>query len=353
MNRTLTITRKNNMQGALAKYYVQINGKTLGELANGKTVSLQIPTEPSTLKIVTPPALKSLSATIPGGYDDIAAVLTLRMGLFSSSLEIEMTSTAPKDQKTPTQVQAQRHASRVMELAGQYLQTGSEQASEELVDLYEVTDGFYKQQIDGYEGVKAIHAHILALRYVNEAYNPSKALAYAHIAELGYTECLRTLSPEEQKTTQLYLYQVWQILAYVDYVNDNLHGARQWIAKIPVQEIGASGIALIATVLFRLACEEGRNELFPRAFDLFQGMDKVFTEPARYPFEEDILRSAYSFYEMYYGDINIGQQVSVTYDPNRSVAILMRAWNLLKDPQQKAWLKEDIDKALEKAQMEA
>ena len=360
MNRTLTITRKKNLQASLGKLAVKLDGQVVAKIDNGETQSFPIDERSHEMELVMLSAfgapakgLDPANASITAGKNDCTVTVSLSMGLIKSRIQVECTYAAPKDQGTSAQAQAEQHAARVMELAGQYLKTGSEQASEELVDLYETTEEYCAKKVADYEGVKAIHAHMLALRYVNEAYNPSKALAYAHIAELAYTAYLPVLPAEQQKTTQVYLYQVWQILAYVDYVNDDLHGAYQWLKKIPPEAFDLSKVALSATVLFRLAYEEGQNERFSHAFKLFLAMDQMFTEPVRYPFEEDILRSAYSLYEMYYGDKNVGQQVSVAYDPNRSVAILTRARDLLKDSQQKAWLQEDIDKALAKAQAEA
>lgn len=249
--------------------------------------------------------------------------------------------------------QAAQHARRVMELASAYFRTWSEAASEALVDLYPQTSAYRENGCAGYEGVLAIHAHILALRYVNEAYNPSKAFAFSRLAEQCYrdylqSDALRTRPSAERETAQRYLEHVWLLCAYVDYVQDNLPGAGDWLMKIPLERVGVSGVALLACVQFRMLCEEGRDAFFQTAFALFQKMDEWFQAPVPYLFEEDILRTAYGFYEMYYTHGVVNPQLAVPYDPARAAAMLRRAEALLTDAQQKAWMRQMAQQAAER-----
>ena len=79
--------------------------------------------------------------------------------------------------------------------------------------LFSATESYADQHCPGYEGILAIHTHVLALHYVNESYNPSLALAYSRMAELNYTAYLRGLNGRERETALLYQYQVWVICA--------------------------------------------------------------------------------------------------------------------------------------------
>lgn len=127
--------------------------------------------------------------------------------------------------------QAEKHGQRVMELAGAYFREQSPEAAGELETLLSATENYADQHCPGYEGILAIHTHVLALRYVNEAYNPSLALAYSRMANLNYTAYLRGLKGRERETALLYQYQVWVICAYAAYDGDDFHGALEWLQR--------------------------------------------------------------------------------------------------------------------------
>jgi len=99
MARTLTITRTSFISGALVKFSVQINGRTVAKLGNGETVSLQISEDSSTLTILPTPPLKAITETIPSGQDDLQAEVSLRPGLILNYLHFEFLSGDPADRK--------------------------------------------------------------------------------------------------------------------------------------------------------------------------------------------------------------------------------------------------------------
>ena len=240
--------------------------------------------------------------------------------------------------------QAEKHGQQVMELAGAYFREQSPEAGRELETLFSATESYADQHCPGYEGILAIHTHVLALHYVNESYNPSLALAYSRMAELNYTAYLRGLNGRERETALLYQYQVWVICAYVAYDGDDFRGALEWLKKLPSSRFGTAELGLAALAQLRMACEQGEEALLRPAFEMLQAMDGLFREPLRYLFEEDIVRAAYSFYEMFFTRGIVHPELPVPYAPDRAASMLIRAKDLLKDSQQREWLQRDIDK---------
>lgn len=245
-------------------------------------------------------------------------------------------------------VQAEKHAKRIFELAGKYLSAHSEEAAKELETLYTQTSDYHEKKCDAYEGVMAVHAHILALWNVNEHFNLNLAFAYSHLAEECYQKFLISEMPaSEQQTFRMYLRNVWLLCAYVDYCNDNFYSSQEWLQKLHADQASAADIALTASVLFRLTMEEGVDG-FKNAFLLFQEMDRRFTKTPLHAFEEDILRTAYGFYELYYTHGVYNEQYPIPYNPGLAVQILSRAYPLFTDPQQKEWMQVNINDAKEK-----
>lgn len=248
------------------------------------------------------------------------------------------------------QALAASHAKRVTEYAAKYLSTHDEDAAEALEDLYGKTEAYYRERYSDYAGVLASHAHILALWNINEHFRPDAARAYAHTAERCYREYMDSESARGnlnlKQTLKAYFENARLICGYLDYNDDDLQGAMRW-----VQDIAATGnatvIALGATILLRQAVEEGRDSFMP-AFKMFQQMDEMFTEPTRQLFEEDIIRAAYGFYELCYTHGVYDPAHPVPFDPGRAVRILTRARDLLRSPEQRAWMQEDIDEAKSK-----
>lgn len=244
--------------------------------------------------------------------------------------------------------QAEEYAKQVMELAGKYLSEHSEKAAETLEGLYSKTICYYQKQCKAFDGVLAIHAHILALWNVNEHFRPSEAYTYASAADACFTEYLASEVMQndlpQQQSIRGMLQNVWLICAYCDYSKEELSSARAWLNKIPADRATAADIALMATILLRLTMEKGVDE-FLAAYALFHRMDEMFTETPLQLFEEDIIRTAYGFYALYYTHDVRDSQVQVPYDPDRAVAILMRAYPLFTDPQQREYMQENINMA--------
>ena len=249
------------------------------------------------------------------------------------------------------EAQAAQHGRQVTELAGKYLSERSEEAAETLETLYSKTTEYYQQHFSAYEGVLATHAHILALWNVNERFRPSEAYIYARAAEEAFREYLNSEAvrsdPAQQQAAIVFLQNVWLICAYCDYSNEELSGAREWLRRIPANRATTADLALTATVLLRLTMEEGINEFYT-AFSAFQMMDERFTKPALYLFEEDIIRTAYGFYYLYYTHGVRDTQGTIPYEPSRAVAILTRAYPLFTDAQQKEFMQKNIDAAMKK-----
>ena len=249
------------------------------------------------------------------------------------------------------EAQAAQHTRQVTELAGKYLSEHSEEAAEALESLYSKTMEYYQQHCNAYEGVLATHAHILALWNVNEYFCPSEAYVYARASEQAFREYLNSEAvrrdPAQQQTAMTFLQNVWLICAYCDYSNDELWGAWEWLKKIPAERASVTDLALTATVLLRLTMEKGINEFYT-AFTSFQMMDERFTKPPLQLFEEDIIRTAYGFYYMYYTHDVRDSQGNIPYDPSRAVAILTRAYPLFTDSQQKEFMQKNIDSAMKK-----
>lgn len=250
------------------------------------------------------------------------------------------------------QRQAEQHAERILALTDRYFTHHSEEAAQQLQALYHRTGDYYRQGFPAYEGVLALHTHVLALWNVNEHFRLSLALVYARQAEACYQEFLHSgavsaLMETDRRVYCLYLKHVRLICAYVDYCNDDLYGAQQWLAKIGSENPDLPMVALTAAVLFRLTMEEGRED-FLAPFWMFRAMDEMFTKPLRHPFEEDILRTAYGFYELYYTHSVCDPAQSVPYDPALAVRILTRAYVLFTDPQQKEWMLDNIHDAQQK-----
>lgn len=244
------------------------------------------------------------------------------------------------------EAQAQQHTRRVTDLAGQYLSSHSEAVAEALEGLYSKTMEYYQQRCDGYAGVLATHAHMLALWNVNEHFRPGDAYVYARVAQDCYKEFLddaRNNTVQAQESIKVHLRNVWLICAYIEYNNENMHGALDWMRNVQ-EGAGVADLALTATIFFRLTMDEGMDG-FMNAFNMFKMMDQAFTEPLPQPFEEDILRTAYGFYELYYTHSVCDEQESVPYNPALAVGILTRAYGLFHDPQQKEWMQANIDSA--------
>lgn len=249
-------------------------------------------------------------------------------------------------------VQAEKHATQIFALAGRYLSKHSEDAIKELETLYDQTWEYYKMKCSAYDGVMAVHAHILALWNINEHFNLSLALAYSHLAEECYQKFLKSetisrMSAEEQQTFRMYLKNTWLICAYVDYCNDDFYGSQRWLQNIGYERTGVAVVALMASIIFRLTMDEGR-ENFLGPFHMFQTMDQMFTQPVLHQFEEDIIRTAYGFYELYYTHGVCDSAESVPYNPELAVRILTRAYSLFTDPQQKEWMQVNINDARKK-----
>lgn len=85
---------------------------------------------------------------------------------------------------------------------------------------------------------------------------PSKALVYSNLAEINYTKYMKKITGNDLETTQGYLNQVMLIQAYIQYVNDDLYGARDLMNRyIPNKGYSLGAIALLGTLYFRLSCE--------------------------------------------------------------------------------------------------
>lgn len=245
-------------------------------------------------------------------------------------------------------VQATQHARRVFDLSSQYLRNRSEAACETLDQLLTLTQTYYDNKCDAYAGVLAIHAHMLALWHVNEAYNPEKAMALASLAAERYEEHLqsdtvRAQSEAEHQTMQQYLWQTQLICAYAHSMRDNMFDALEWLQKIPDGRGGAVYLALLGTVQFSLLRDYHYDPYFPSALALFQLMDQNLQPSVRYVFEEDILRSAYGYYTLYYTHGVENPQYPVPHDPQYALYLLRRVQPVLTDEQQKTWLQETID----------
>lgn len=59
--------------------------------------------------------------------------------------------------------QAEKHGQQVMELAGAYFREPSPEAGRELETLFSATESYADQHCPGYEGILAIHTHVLVL----------------------------------------------------------------------------------------------------------------------------------------------------------------------------------------------
>lgn len=250
---------------------------------------------------------------------------------------------------TIVEKRAEKHAAEVFHLADRYLREHSEDAAQKLKDLYDQTWDYYKQGCAAYDGVMALHAHVLALWNVNEHFNLSLAFAYSHLAEECYrkfldSEAVSALAEVDQRVYRLYLKHVRLICAYVDYSNDDLYGAQRWLQTIGFENLEVAAVALMAAVLFRMTMDEGRED-FLAPFNMFRAMDQMFVKPVRYLFEEDILRTAYGFYELYYTHGVCDPAESVPYHPELAAQILTRAYALFTDPQQKEWMLDNINDA--------
>ncbi len=245
--------------------------------------------------------------------------------------------------------QAEEHAGRIFALADRYMLRHSEAAAEELKALYDQTADYCRQGCAAYDGVMALHAHVLALWNVNGHFDRSLAFAYAHQAEESYqkfldSDAVSAMMEVDQRVYRMYLKNVRLICAYVDYCSGDLYGAQQWLQKIGVENPEVSAVALMASVLFRLTMDEGRED-FLAPFELFRAMDQMFVQPLRHPFEEDILRTAYGFYELYYTHGVCDPARSVPYDPAQAVRILTRACALFADARKKEWMLDKINEA--------
>ena len=244
--------------------------------------------------------------------------------------------------------QAARHTRRVLELSSQYLRGHSEAACETLETLWAQTQTYYDNRCDAYAGVLAAHAHTLALWHVNEAYNPEKAISLASLAAERYTEyqqsdTVRAQSEDERRTLQLYLWQTQLICAYAHSMRDNMFDALEWLQKIPAERGGAVYFALLGTVQFSVLRDYHYDPYFPSALALFQLMDQNLPSSVRHVYEEDILRSAYGFYTLYYTHGVKNSQYPVPHDPLYALHLLRRVQPVLSDEQQKTWLQETID----------
>lgn len=247
--------------------------------------------------------------------------------------------------------QAAQHARRVLDLSSQYLRNRSETACETLDTLLALTQTYYDNRCDAYAGVLAIHAHMLALWHVNEAYNPEKAVALASLAAERFEEhlqsdALRAQPEAERQTMQQYLWHAQLICAYAHSMQNNLFDALEWLQKIPEGRGGSIYLALLGTVQFSLLCDQHYDPYFPSALGLFQLMDQNLPQSVRYVFEEDILRSAYGYYTLYYTHGVENPQYPVPHDPQYALYLLRRVQQVLTDEQQKAWMQETIDTLL-------
>lgn len=224
----------------------------------------------------------------------------------------------------------------ILNCATQYLHSRSEKHSLALVDLYPRTEALAKTK-PIHKFTLAIHAHNLALRYVESPFRPTEAAKYAKVADESYAEA-EASTPMEN--LNVYKNQVKIIRAYCARQADEFDEARRLMADVGVSGIG---MALIATIFVNLAHEEDRVYFRP-AFELFEKMDAMINEPVKWKFEEDILRAAYNFYYLYYT-----HQMKDPEDPdvapkdiNKALDLLYKIRALLTDPEQIEWVDEDI-----------
>lgn len=102
MTRQLTVTRKSSFYGAAVSHQILIDGSPVSRLANGATVTLQIPTGTVTLDISSP-GYKSNPVCIPSGMGAVHAEVAQKVKLISHTFEI--TLSYPQGQQPHTQPQ--------------------------------------------------------------------------------------------------------------------------------------------------------------------------------------------------------------------------------------------------------
>jgi len=104
MTRQLTVTRKSSFYGAVTSHQIVIDGSPVSRLANGATVTLQIPTGSVVLEIVSK-GYKPNRVVIPAGTGSVHADVAQKVGLSGHSFEISLSyphgQYAPQGQRPP------------------------------------------------------------------------------------------------------------------------------------------------------------------------------------------------------------------------------------------------------------
>lgn len=234
------------------------------------------------------------------------------------------------------------HAKRVSELINQYLCTHSTQAMEELANLYDTTLSYSKQCKD-FCSVVATHAHMLALHHIEDQYKPDTALGYSIKSNLYYDKYIEEMKNRGESTAgfQAWIDQIKLIQAYCHYQTN----AFQIAVNLLLDTTSPCAMALAGSALVRIAVEQNAEMAYP-AYKLLVKMDENL-QPPSWIFEEDIYRMAYGNLSMFYTyDIKITSNGKnhIPYNIPKALEVLYRIAPLLKDPQQKEWIEEDIQK---------
>lgn len=230
------------------------------------------------------------------------------------------------------------HAKRVSELINQYLITRSPQAAKELEKLYDATLS-YSDQYEDFCSVVATHAHMLALYHIEDDYSPVASLGYSVKSDMYYEKYAKMQISRGESIAgfQTWIDQIKLIQAYGYYQID----AFEMAVKLLLDTTSSCAMGLAGSAMVRIAVAQNADMAYP-AFTLLNKMNENL-QPPSWIFEEDIYRMAYGNLCMFYTHgIKIAGDNRIPYDICKALEVLYKIKPLLKDPQQKQWIEEDI-----------
>lgn len=223
-----------------------------------------------------------------------------------------------------------KHANWVKNQAIQYFETISNEIGDELEINFKKTLDRLKDDHE-FDEIIALHAHTLTIRAMN-SHDTERAKFYIKYA-LDYYDFNSTSYLEKENLVPS-KYQIWEIMAYIEYLDENYNETLYWLKKLELAGVSESvtHVALKATAMNLVAVQSMNKEMLKESLLLFEKMDTMFTEPVHFKFEESILCLAYC----YYGHVKASEKlyiiISTPYPPmiaRTSAQILVRARNLM------------------------
>lgn len=238
------------------------------------------------------------------------------------------------------------HARTVMDLASGYLKNRDLGAVNELENLLPVTEGFLEvNQSPEVLSLLALNHCILALYHVESTFNPAAAKYHALASENFFHAYLTGgyFSLEERRKTEVWKNTMTYVRAYCAYCEDDFEAVPHILSHLPVD---MDNLALAGAALTRMAFEKDPTYAYP-AFSALSHMDQLLRDSDSFDwiYKEDIYRTAYGFLTLLYADgqTSFPDEPRMPRDLSKALACSKKIYNILTDPQQKAWAMEDVE----------